>query len=216
MFKGKFVVLTLLAVAVALSWQMMPGADTAYSGVVDAVNSDATVAPGPAANHCWLIDVVGAGLRLDAIGAQITVTARDNLNAGIPDIPAADFWLIGATDAICLCGGSSSINANAVSDGTGQTMIIGALRGGGYDAGVQVVIQSVVIKNPGGPLVLPITAVGPDVDCDLTVDLPDFALFKGGYTSPPKVYDPRLDFDCDGVVDLPDFAIFIQHYEIIC
>jgi hypothetical protein len=216
MFKGKFVVLTLMVVAVALSWQMMPGADAAYSGIVDAVNSDATVPPGPAANHCWLVDPVGQGGRLDALGAIISVTARDNLNAAIPDIPASDFWLIGATDNVCLCGGSASSNADSVSNGAGQTTISGALRGGGCDQGVQVVIQSTVIVNSGGPLVLPITAVSPDIDCDLAVDTPDFAIFAIEYPSPPKAYNACVDYNCDGDVELIDFTIFAQHYLITC
>lgn len=216
MFKGKFVVLTLMVVAVALSWQMMPGADAAYSGIVDAINSDATVPPGPAANHCLLIDPVGQGDRLDVLGAVISITARDNINAAIPDIPAADFWLIGATDALCLCGGSASINADSVSNGNGQTTMSARLRGGGCDLGVQVVIQSTIIVNPGGPLVLPITAVSPDIDCDLTVDTPDFALFAIAYPSPPKAYDPCYDFNCDGFIELIDFTLFAQHYLIVC
>jgi hypothetical protein len=163
-----------------------------------------------------LVDPVGQGVRLDVLGAIISVTARDNLNAAIPDIPAADFWLIGATDNISLCGGSAAINADSVSNGNGQTTMSGVLRGGGFDLGVQVVIQSTVIVNPGGPLVLPITVVSPDITGDNQVTTADFALFAIAYPSPPKAYLPEYDFNCDGLIALVDFALFAQHYLIIC
>jgi hypothetical protein len=183
---------------------------------VDPCNSSASLGAGP---YCYLVDVVGGGDRLDAIGASITVTARDNTNAGIPDIPAADFWLVGCNDGIVLCGGSSSINADSVSNASGTTTITGALRGGGCDTGVNVVIQGTILEDPlncGTPLCLPITAVSPDYDKDLTVDVPDFTIFAAGYTSPPKPYDSCLDFNCDGNVELVDFTIFAQHYLIVC
>jgi hypothetical protein len=160
-----------------------------------------------------LIDPVGQGDRLDEIGSVISVSARDNLNAPIPDIPNTDVWLIGATDAICLCGGSSSSNADSVTNAAGLTTVSGALRGGGYDAGVQVVIQATVVTQAGGaPLVIGLTVVSPDIDCDLAVDSPDFSIFGQGYTSPPKTYQPELDYNCDNFVELIDFTLFAQHY----
>jgi hypothetical protein len=209
MFKGKFAVLTLFVAALALSIYMMPGADVAYSGIVDAGNSDASTGAGP---FCMLIDPVGQGDRLDDLGAVITVTARDNLNAAIPDIPATDVWLIGVTDAICLCGGSASSNADSVTNGAGQTTISGTIRGGGYDAGLQAVIQSTVVTQAGGaPLVLPITVVSPDLDCDLAVDSPDFTVFGQEYVLYPG-HAANMDFNCDGDVELIDFTLFGQHY----
>jgi hypothetical protein len=213
MFKGKFVVLTLLVATAALSISMMPGADVAYSGIVDAENSTAVTA-GAA---CWLIDPVGQGDRLDAIGAVISIVAKDNLGNGIPDILLSDVWIIGGTDAICLCGGSSSSNADSATNADGETTISGRLRGGGFDTGVQIVIQSTILTQVGGaPLVLPITAVSPDIDCDLAVDSPDFTVFGINYTSPPKAYLPGLDYNCDGEVELIDFTLFAQHFLRVC
>jgi hypothetical protein len=211
MFKGKFVVLTLVVAAMALSISMMPGANVAYSGIVSATNSTATTA-GAA---CWLIDPVGQGDRLDALGSVISIVAKDNSNNPIADIPATDFWLIGATDAICLCGGSASSNADSVSNSAGETTISGALRGGGYDAGVQVVIQSTVVMTGGNPTVLPLTAVSPDLDCDLAVDSPDFAVFGIEYIKYPGTA-VNMDFNCDTLVELIDFTLFAQHFLRVC
>ena len=213
MLQRKFVARALMIAALTLGGLILRVDDTVGEHI-DPVGSTATVSPGP---HCWVNDPAGGGDPLYALGAVITVTARDIVGDGVSGIPASDYWLIGPTDAICLCGGSASINADSASNADGQTTISDGLRGGGYDAGVHVVIQAFVILNADlSRLVLPITPVSPDIDCDLRVDLPDFALFKNGYTSPPKPYEARLDFDCDGVIDLPDFAIFIQHYEIAC
>ena len=214
MFNEKSVAVALMIAAVTFGGSTMRDADTAHSGTIDPRNSTATVSPGP---HCWLIDPVATGIRLDNLGARITVTVRDHVSRGVPNILPSDIWLMGPTDALCLCGGAASIDADSITNANGQTTISAAFRAGGYDAGIAVVVMSVVLRNPDfSTLVLPITPVSPDIDCDLRVDLPDFALFKNGYTSPPKPFEARLDFDCDGVIDLPDFAIFIQHYEIVC
>jgi hypothetical protein len=79
------------------------------------------------------------------------------------------------------------------------------------------VIQATVVTQVGGAqLILPITSVSPDIDCDLTTDLPDFTIFAAGYTSPPKTYEAKLDYNCDGQVELVDFTIFAQHYLLVC
>ncbi len=45
-----------------------------------------------------------------------------------------------------------------------------------------------------------------------TVTLTDFAVFGGGYPSPPKAYKRFLDMDDDGDVDLQEFGKYGAHY----
>ena len=56
----------------------------------------------------------------------------------------------------------------------------------------------------------------PDINGDLIVDIIDFAIFGPGFPSPPKPYDPCLDYNCDGLVDIIDFSIFGQHFLHSC
>jgi hypothetical protein len=217
MFKGKIVVFSLIAAAL-LCWQMMP-ATTANSGIVDPCSSTAIALPG-----CFVICPQGDGAQLDAIGSTILVTAKDNTGAPIPGIPAADYWLVGCTDVLELCGGSGAINADSASNASGVTTITNALAAGGCElGGVSVVLQGIIIASPlncNDPLCLPITTVSPDVAPtgapDLVVDIIDLGDFAIGYTSPPKPYVPCLDFNCDGDVDIIDFSIFAQHYLHSC
>ena len=148
MFKGKLVVLSLIAAAL-LCWQVMPASvNTANSGIVDPCSSSASSAGG-----CWIVCPVGDAAPLNALAplagdATISVTVKDNSGNVIPGIPAADFWIVGVTDNIALCGGAGSINATAASDVNGQTTIIGALAGGGCDDQVYVVVQGAVVDGP--------------------------------------------------------------------
>jgi hypothetical protein len=138
MFKGKFVVLSLIAAAL-LCWQVLPmTVNTVNSGIVDACSSSASSIGG-----CWLICPQGDGDRLDASGATISVVVKDQAGAPIPGIPAADFWLMGCTDpGIVLCGGGGSINAAAATDVNGETTIAAAMAAGGCDvSGVVVVVR---------------------------------------------------------------------------
>ena len=214
MFKGKFLVLSLIAAAL-LCWQMMPASvDTANSGIVNPCSSTASSAGG-----CYVICHQGDGDRLEDVGATITVYVKDNLGAPIPNVPGADFWLIGCNDQLCLCGGSGSINADSASNSAGRTTISGDLAGGGCDDGVQVVVQGTVIADPLDwtlPLCLPIIVRSPDYNCDLVVDIIDFAVFGADFPSPPKPYNPCSDFNCDGVIDIIDFAVFGQHFGHVC
>ncbi|MEJ2722073.1 MAG: hypothetical protein P8181_13190, partial [bacterium] len=61
---------------------------------------------------CLLICPEGDGDYLSDIDAAISVTVIYQ-GIPIPNIPAADFWLIGCnpTDEMILCGGSASANA---------------------------------------------------------------------------------------------------------
>lgn len=214
MSKGKLVAFSLIAAAL-LSWQVA-GVNIATSGVVEPCSSTAVSAGG-----CYLVCPQGDGSRLDAIGATISITAKDITGAPIAGIPAADFWLIGCNDQLVLCGGGGAINADSATNASGQTTIAGDLAASGCDlGGVSVVIQGVILTqqpNCTVPLCLPLTSVSPDLSgnggvIDGAVDLIDLSQFSTGYTSPPKPYQACLDFNCDGAVDIIDFSIFAQHY----
>lgn len=221
MFKGKFLVLSVIAAAL-LSWQVMPmSVDSANSGVVDPCSSTAT-----GAGCCLVICPQGDGDRLDACGSVISIVAKDGTGTPLPGILAADVWLIGWGNGAVLCGGSGSINADSATNANGETTISGDWAAGGCDTGVQVVVQGTVIADPNdwnNPLCLPVIPVSPDItgpgdppgpphSPDLVVDLIDLTEFAGTYTSPPNAYDPCKDFNCDGVQDIVDFSIFAQHY----
>ena len=206
MFKGKFVFLALIAV-VLLSSQLQP----ANSGVVNSCTSTAA-----GAGCCYLVCPQGDGTRFDDPGcnAIISLTARDIGGIPIPGILAADIWLIGCNDGICLCGGSGSINADSNTSAfvPGFTTISGDLAAGGCDTGFYVVIQGVIVGCPA--TCLPYQIMSPDINCDLIVDLIDLAMFAPPYQSGP--YDICIDYDCNGYLDLIDFAIFGIHYLHAC
>jgi len=214
MFKGKFVVLSLVAAAL-LCWQMMPAAvDTANSGIVHPCSSTATSGAGP---YCVTACPQGDGDILGDNGALITVVVKDQTGAPIPGIPASDYWLIGCTDNLALCGGSGSINADSASNSSGVTTIGGGqdISSGGCDSGVQVVVQGTVLKDPAdctSLLCLPIDVISVDYNKDLVCDLIDFSIFGPAFPSPPQTYDACLDYNCDGVIDLIDFSIFGGHF----
>jgi len=222
MFKGKFAVLTLLVAAVALSWSFMPASvNTAYSGIVDPCESSAVMGAGP---FCMVADLVGGGDQLSDLGADISVVAKDNTGAGIPNIPAADFWVVGCTDGLVLCGGSAAVNADSVTNAAGETTITNQLRVGGCDTGLQVVIQGTVVNetgNCGTALCLPIAVNTTDLNGDLLSNLQDFSAFAQQFpttANPNPVFNPCLDYDCSGgpLLGLVDFSIFAQHYDNEC
>jgi hypothetical protein len=214
MFKGKFVVLSLVAAAL-LCWQMMPAAvDTANSGIVHPCSSTASSGPGP---YCVAACPQGDADNLSDAGATIAVQVKDQTGAVIPGIPASDFWLIGCNDALTLCGGSGSINADSASNASGMTTIGGNqdLSTGGCDVGVQVVVQGTVILDPAdcsSMLCLPVNVISVDYNGDLLCDIVDFSIFGPSFPSPPNTYDACLDYNCDGAIDLIDFSIFGGHF----
>jgi hypothetical protein len=216
MFKGKFVVLSLIAAAL-MCWQILPSTvDTVNSGIVEACSSSASSAGG-----CFFTCPAGDADRLDASGATISVVVKDNTGTPIQGILAADFWFIGCSDpGLVLCGGGGSMNADSATNANGETTMSGQLAAGGCDSvGVHVVVQGVVIEdvnNSCNDLCLTIYAVTPDINGDLVVDLIDLSIFASDYTSPPKPYWQCLDYDCNGVIDLIDFSLFAQHYLHIC
>jgi len=217
MFKGKLVVLSLIAAAL-LCWQIMPAnVDSVNSGTVDPCSSFASIVGGP---YCWVVCPQGDGPALNVLGpafgdGTISVTVKDQTGAGILGIPAADFWLIGWSDNLTLCGGAGAINATAASDINGETTIAGVFSAGGCDDGVAVVVQGTIILDPIDwltPLCLDILVRSPDGNGDLTVDSIDFTQFGNSWVPLGGSYDACMDFDCDGDGDSVDFTVFGNHW----
>jgi len=214
MFKGKFVVLSVLA-AMLLCWQFLPmNTETASSGIVDPCSSEAYFCQ--SGSRCWFICPQGDADALSAGGNEICVCVKDVNNAPIAGMLASDFWLIGCTD-LCLCAGSGSIDADSATGTNGCTTISGTMSAGGCElTGVHVVVQGVIIGCPA--TCLSMIVVSPDLDCDGDVDLVDFAIFAPAFNTAvgnPN-YNPCCDYDCDGDVDLVDFSLFAQHWQHHC
>jgi hypothetical protein len=189
------------------------------SGIVSPCNSTASSATGVNV-ACPQSD----GNALSAAGLIISVTVKDNTNAAIVGMPPGDIWLVGCNFKLVLCGGSGAINATASTNVLGQTTIAGDIAAGGCDSGVRVVCQGTVIG--GGACAQPCLGIAvrsPDLigpaagPPDLRVNSLDFAKFTTDYRSPPKAYNPCIDYAAPfGVVDLKDFAVFGWHYTHIC
>src|SRR5262245_443057 len=77
--------------------------------------------------------------------SQITLTVRLG-GTPIPGIPAEDMWLVGCSDGLLLCGGSSGSNADAPTNAQGQTTFSNEPAAGGCDTGLYVVVQGTVIQ----------------------------------------------------------------------
>jgi len=181
-------------------------------GPGQACSTTAWVNGGP---YCVTACPQGDGEDFADAGAQITVVVKDNTGTPVPGIPASDFWLIGCNDALVLCGGAGSIDADSASNASGVTTISGDVAAGGCDSGVQVVVQGIVIRDPAdcvGLLCLPINVISVDYNADLVVNLVDFSIFGPAFPSPPQTYDTCLDYNCDGVINLVDFSIFGGHF----
>lgn len=223
MLKGKFAVLSLVAAAL-LCWQVA-GVDTVNSGIVDPCNSTASSASGvhficPQGDGDALNSLIGPNPDM-----TISVSIKDNTNAPVPGIPAADFWLIGCTDLVLLCGGSGSINATAATDANGNTTITGDISGSGCDTGVRVVCQGIVLGNGAcAPICLSIAVRSPDQKNtqggppEGLVSGSDFAFFGTSYQSPPKPYFACHDFVGGpyGTITVADFAKFGGHFNHTC
>lgn len=226
MLKGKFAVLSLAAGA--LLCLQVASVNTVNSGIVDPCNSTASAAAGTIV-ACPQSD----GTTLSSAGSTISVTVKDNTNAAVPGIPAADFWLIGCANGLVLCGGSASIDATAATNSLGQTTIAGDIAAGGCDAGVKVVVQGIVIGGGACPviclaiIVRSFDLLGPgNTPPDLKVNFTDFTKFGTLYPFPGggHVYGPGacggsalIDFVAPfGTVTLVDFAAFGSHYNHQC
>ena len=130
----------------------------------------------------------------------------------VPGISPEDIWLAGASGRLTLCGGSGVIDADSATSyfpPVGYTTISGAMKAGGCDWGLNVVVQGFVLGCP--PLVLAYPTKSPDINGDLIVDIIDLALFAPVYLG-TEPYSQCMDYDCDGDVSLIDIAIFGVHY----
>jgi hypothetical protein len=214
MFKGKFVVLSVLA-AMLLCWQFLPmNSAPASSGIVDPCSSYAWFCQ--SGTRCWFICPQGDAQTLAAGNNEICVCIEDANGNPIPGILASDFWLIGCTD-LHLCAGSGSIDADSATGDNGCTTISGTMFAGGCDiVGVYVVCQGIIIGCP--PTCLSMVVVSPDISADGIVNLVDFAIFAPSFNTScgnPN-YNPCCDYDCDCDVDLVDFSLFAQHWQHSC
>jgi hypothetical protein len=215
MLKEKFAVLTLVAAAL-LCWQVA-GVETVNSGIVDPCNSTASSGTGvhficPQGDGDALNSLIGPNPDL-----TISVTIRDNTNAPVVGIPAADFWLIGCNDLLVLCGGSGSINASGATDSNGETTITGDIAGGGCETGVRVVVQGIILGNGAcAPICLPISVRGPDLVVNLSVTAADFSAF--GLAFPPNAYSSCVDYVGGpyGTITVADFSKFGLHFTHAC
>jgi hypothetical protein len=172
------------------------------SGIIDKCFSSVSSAAG-----FVLACPAGDGETLAEKGLDITVTCKDGTNFPIPNIPAADFWLIGCNNNLVLCGGSASTNADHMTDNNGQTTISGTIAASGFDQ-IFVVVQGVIIGCPS--TCLPINVTSPDQNGDLAVDVSDLALFATGY--PPNPYRLKTDLDGSGEIDVLDVNLMYLHF----
>jgi hypothetical protein len=213
-----------LILAAAVGWQIA-GVDPATgdsTGIFDPCVSDANSAGG-----CWFSCPLGDGDRLDALSPSAVITVHVVDGAGFPiwNIPATDFYLLGCTDGLVLCGGGGAVNADQPSDESGNTTMSGAMAASGCDIdGVVVVVLGVIITDGTlpdcPPKCLPFDAVTPDITgdggvIDGAVDAIDFGNFGLVYDKPAS-YDPCFDYNCDGMVELADFGDFGLHWEHSC
>jgi len=149
--------------------------------------------------------------------ATIYVTVRDFGGTPIYLIPAADFWVTGCNGGLNLCFGSGSSNADADTDTNGQTTISGAVRAGGCDNSLAVVVQGQILVDwpaCSNYECHSIEVRSPDVNGDLVVDIIDFATWGPYYQA--AAFPPCYDFTWDGVIDIVDFSIFGQHFLHTC
>ncbi len=163
----------------------------------------------PPGDHVVVICPEGDGPTLAEAGAIITLTYTD-LPGGQPLSGIGPAWSPGGCNGgIVWCGADPT--SDGLTDANGQTTVSGSLAGGGYDTEVYWRMGGIPLPFCSEQYV-PLVLVSPDINADLVVALADLALFAVGYNSPPKPYDPRLDFNGDGAVYLADLAIFAVHF----
>jgi hypothetical protein len=209
-----------LLLTLSIIWSVLPSS-VARGGPGVSCSSIVDVDVGP---HCWVICPEGDGPPLGAMfplssNATITVTVRGFNGEPIPNVPASDFWLIGAFGGLSLCGGHTAINATGPTDANGVTTIASAMSGGGCDIGLYVVVQGVVLADPEGcaaPILVDIPTRSPDVDGDGQVVALDFNHFGNAWVPLGGIFNPCVDFNCDGEINIVDFSVFGTHWKHDC
>ena len=211
MLKGKLAVLALVAVCCIV---MING--TANAGIIDPCVSywelHATVTPCP----LFVCPQGDTDSFIDQ-GWWIWICVLDINEVPIPNVPAADFWLVDCdplNDAT-LCGCAASSNADSNSNAAGMTtMSLTGLQGGGCADGMALVIQGFVVQdsltNCATVFCCPINLRSPDIDGSLGVDLVDLSIFASSF--PPNPPDPCCDMNVDGSVGLQDLSLFAFHF----
>lgn len=211
MLKGKLAVLALVAVCCIV---MVNG--TANAGIIDPCVSywelHATVTPCP----LFVCPQGDTDSFIDQ-GWWIWICVLDINEVPIPNVPAADFWLVDCDplgDAV-LCGGAASSNADSNSNAAGMTTMSNTgLQGGGCADGMAVVIQGFVVldslTNCTTEFCCPISLRSPDINGSLGVDLVDLSIFASSF--PPNAYDACCDMNVDGTVGLQDLSQFAFHF----
>jgi hypothetical protein len=202
---------------------------TSSSALVDACRSVVTSNGG-----IGLVCPFGDGDPLSSYGATITLTARELSGTLMVGVPQTDMWLVGCNDGLILCGGSSGSNADAPTNALGQTTFSNEPAAGGCDTGIYVVVQGIIIQQPGScqPLCLPIASRSPDyksagapgpapcagdIRCpDYKVTMADYSWFSSHYRTsenPGAGYFPCADYAQPfGLITLADFSAFVMHY----
>jgi hypothetical protein len=219
MLKGKFAVLSLAAAAV-LCWQVA-GVSNVNSGIIDACASDAelrdgTGAVGPTSGTTFGCQV-GDGDVLASNNLSILVTVIDNTATALAGIPAQDFWLVGCSDLLTLCDNTLSTNADAATNGLGQTFIRNTqIKVAGCDlTGVRVVCQGAVIDNgtcPSPACVDLVVCTTDRVSPFLIVLNNDFTNFASAYLANFGTDSPCEDTKVDHTIANTDFTKFASHY----
>ena len=85
--------------------------------------------------------------------------------------------------------------------------------------GDKYLAQVVTVGSNGGAVTgLTVALPGGDANNDNVVDIGDFGILVGSYTSDKAVagsgYDPSADFNGDGRVDIGDFGILVNNYNL--
>jgi hypothetical protein len=230
MSKSKYALYLFAAVVVSLQ-AIEPGA--VNSGIVDHCSS--TIAySGGVVTVCPLGDGDPLTARVGGGSSQITLTVKDNTNLGIPGVPAVDMWLVGCNDGLLLCGGSQGSNADGATNASGVTTFSNEPVSGGCDTGLYVVVQGLIVRNPGActALCLSIAARSPDykssgapgpapcagdIRCpDSRVTNADFSWFVTHYptgANPGAAYNVCADYASPlATITLADFSKFSVHF----
>jgi hypothetical protein len=194
----------------AMPTTIMAGASVPSSstGVPDLSNSWAvTNYPGATLLVCPAMDGDRLDMAQDCAGgvvdATVVLVVLDYSFAPIYMYPPEDLWL--EANGMCRCPAGSI--ADAPTDINGMTTFSGRLAAGGcsLDGSLNVLISGAPLNQDG----MDIDIISPDMNCDLVVNIGDFATLAGAYSG---TYSKCADLVCDGVLNVSDVAAFASHY----